>query len=799
MSNPNPVPSHGDGKNLMPDSISGKQLAIMAALGVLCFLLLCLTTSTHIKFLALIATLLAGGTLALRVPDIRERFTLPLVAVAAWVIMQGISTLYAVSGKFAIYEFTKVLFSFGVFVLVVSYETEDRQQVGRRTATIAETITALAGLFSIDMLSTHLLSTPLLTVLGLFTDSYTTLSGVEVGTRMTSLFDNPNIFAGCAGIGVLLSLGLATTAQSRNARRYHVICLAVNALSFVLAFSMGASGMIALAFVVYLIFEQKSRRADLIVLMVETLVLSVAAMFPIYVTSFDAWDGVQPIPLVCTIVVAALLCVADQFSQKTLVPKLQQHTKAVIGLIVAIIVLVGVYAALALNITGSINLGAGETLRRSIYPAAGTYTLQVESDKEVSVVIESQNREDTMMHTSSVLYSGSAQGASFVVPEDSEVVYFNFTAGEATQLVSATYQGDGGQGEVKLGYKLLPGFVANRLQGLFANQNAIQRLVFFEDGMKLFQRSPVYGLGMGAFENGVTSVQSFFYETKYAHNHYIQVLVETGVIGFVLFLGTLLSMAAVLLLNRRKKELAHPMVPALLAALVFMAAHAGVEVVFSSNFYLPLVFFVFALICLCCGEELSLFREKELVKTCVQRGAAVLMGVYVLLLGGNMCAQYMFQKAATYDAIEDCIMVDKFEWADYMLSYVYSASAEENPTYEMEQNLPKYMAKLEQQNSNTIPLYLAQAYFNLGQTEDAIRMLEKYVNYVPSDHATWNAAFNTLMTNVREEQAYVDGVRRIYDMMKQWESENMGTITLDQTVSAFLSYMLPDTVQTPVQ
>ena len=109
------------------------------------------------------------------------------------------------------------------------------------------------------------------------------------------------------------------------------------------------------------------------------------------------------------------------------------------------------------------------------------------------------------------------------------------------------------------------------------------------------------------------------------------------------------------------------------------------------------------------------------------------------------------------------------------------------------------MAKLEQQNSNTIPLYLAQAYFNLGQTEDAIRMLEKYVNYVPSDPATWNAAFNTLMTNIREEQVYVDGVQRIYDMMKQWESENMGTITLDETVSAFLGYMLPDTVQTPVQ
>ena len=50
---------------------------------------------------------------------------------------------------------------------------------------------------------------------------------------------------------------------------------------------------------------------------------------------------------------------------------------------------------------------------------------------------------------------------------------------------------------------------------------------------------PVLGQGLGAFENGVRSVQSFEYDTKYAHNHYIQTLAETGLVGLALFLGLL--------------------------------------------------------------------------------------------------------------------------------------------------------------------------------------------------------------------------------------------------------------------
>ena len=280
-------------------------------------------------------------------------------------------------------------------------------------------------------------------------------------------------------------------------------------------------------------------------------------------------------------------------------PVVDAGQELVIGLLGGGLVLLAAFAAAALTLTGPADLAAGESLRRAEYPGAGEYTLNIQATGPVTVTIESQNQQETMMHTSTVLYSGSADGARFTVPEDSLVTYFNFRAKEGLTLSEASFTGEAGTTALKLEYSLLPGFIANRLQGLFANENAIQRTVFFADGMKLFRRSPVLGLGLGAFESASPGVQSFYYETKYTHNHYVETLLTTGVVGLILFVGMLGLCAAAVWKNLRRKEEADALAPALGAALVFMAGHGAVEVVISSCYYLPIALGVLGLICLC--------------------------------------------------------------------------------------------------------------------------------------------------------------------------------------------------------
>lgn len=749
------------------------------------FVLVCLSAVSTVKGTAVFCVVLAllAGLIGFR--NLRERFHLPMLALALMVLMGGVSTFYAVAGKFALREFLKVLIAFCLAVVMLAAAKGKGAAPGRRIAFVLEWGAAISGVVSIDLISTRWISNVVISLLNKVNLDYFGLTGVEPGVRMTSLFQNPNVFAAIMAIGVMLSLGLVLSAEKERERVGHTVCLYINSLAFVLAFSMGAIAMIAVAFLVYLLLEVKQRRAALFVLMAETLILVLLGVVLVAMTSLDAWTGVQVVPLLCLIVGAAALCVVDKYVGRKVADVLEQHSRVLIVVIAVALVAALGFGLLAYSLTGSATLGAGESLQRSAYPAPGEYTLDVQADGAVNVSIATQNKQDTMMHTRTELYAGPAAGAAFTVPEDSMVVWFTFSSADGATVHTAACQGAEVE-KIPLGYKLLPGFISNRLQGLFANQNAIQRTVFFEDGMKLFARSPIVGSGLGYYENGVMSVQSFFYETKYAHNHYIQAMAETGVVGLVLFLGVLATSAAAVWLERRKKELSHPLTPALGAALVFMAGHAAVEVDFSYFAYLPFAFGVFALISLCCGETLDAKWFSIKTRSWSLGAVGVLVVVFTGFLISNMAAAKLVEKTPTFDSLDRAVKMDAFEYNDYKLAYVNSSgNALDIP--QVQQQAQKYAAELAEVRSNTIAIYLTAYYLANGQVEQGMATAEQFVSYRPSDANAWNQAFDMLAAYADGSEAYRQGVERIVNVLQAWNEENLGTIELREIDRAFLN------------
>lgn len=764
---------------------SSFQQSLPFVLGLPFIWIVSLSSASTVKFVTLALGIAAIAVAIAAFRGMRERLQLPFILLFSFVFVDGISTFYALSGKFALYEYLKVLCAFCLAILLTALSPRDARRTGRWIASLLTTAAAVASLVSIDLISTHWISDPFLKFLSCFTGDYIELTGLSVNTRINSLFENPNIFAGVSGIAVLLGLGLTVSAEQAKGKPIHLVLLYINALAFLLAFSRAATAAIFAAFVVILAVTRKARRTSLFILMFETLVLCICSAAVISSTSFQSWEKVQPIPLICTAGGAALLCLCDCFLGSR-IANIVINRRIVrnswiffIGFVISAVI----FGILAFTLTGPIHLSANEQLTRSTYPQPGTYTLHVQSDAPMLVIILYQSKSNAIMHTQTELYRGEAKDAVFTVPEDSLVVHITTSSRQDVHLYEFSYSGESGNVSLPLRYRLLPSFIANRLQNLRVNDNLILRLVYFGDGLQLFRRSPIIGLGMGSFENAVKSVQSFYYETKYAHNHYIQVMAETGIVGLLVFLG-LFGVSFWALLRGRKAENADPLIPALSAALVFMMLHGFWEIVFSSYAYLPFAFGVFTIINVTCGSSLPQVGKR--VRTVLLPVMLLWIVIYTVLLGQNIQAAKLVREERSMDSLVKAVEMDRFEWADYALSYVYSAG---NPDAgaTTRYHADRFAEHLSKVDSNTIPIYLAEYYFQTDRLEPAFQMIDKYINYIASDEEGWQRAF-TLMENYSQNtDEYRKQVLYIADMMDTWNAEHMGTLTLSAESQAFIN------------
>lgn len=754
-------------------------------LAVFYFFVTCLMLQGCNKGITMLLLLAAVAAIILAGERLGQRMTWPALLLGLYVVMDGISTLYAPSGKFALYEFLKVAAAACMALLLTALEPERPGRTGRCAATVLETAGALASLVSIDMVSTQLLY-KLLNALTAPLGAPVLLGNVLQEQRLKTIFENPNVFAGCAGVAILLALGLAVSTDDKKERCLHLSCLLLNSTAFLLAVSRGAMAAVAAAFLLYLLLERGQRRAVSFVLMMETLALSGAAALCVLPAYAAAGQTIQVLPLLAVLAAAAALCVLDIFAGRPLALRMARRMKTVNIVLLAALGAVVLLAAAAVSWTGAITLQSGESITRGAYLGEGEYTLHVDADGPVMVTVQTQTQEDAVMNRKQTAYKGEADGATFAAPADNRSVTFQIRADEAVHISSIRYEGTA-SGELKLKYKLLPEAIAGRIQTLRSEGNVVQRLVYIKDAMQLFRRSPVVGLGMGAFENGIYSVQSYHYETKYVHNHYVQTMVDTGVIGLALWLGLLgTSAAAVIRRWRRERTETQTMASALGALLLFLMIHAAVEVIFSNGYFLPFGLGALAVINLTCGQMLPLRRAGDKARRWMVRAEGLGLVAFVVLLTMNLWAAQLARRG-TYDAAAQAAEVDPYEWADHKLAYVYNASAEEALPENMQETLVRYMADLEKLNSNSVPKYLAEAYFNLGNVEKGFAMLEKYVDYTSSDPNTWDTSFRIVMQHSNGSEAFRQGAAQLLEKLERWNQQNLGAITLSEDVTAYLN------------
>lgn len=745
--------------------------------------------------------LLAGvGVIALLFfGDERRLWNLPSLLLLGYAAWSWLTVFWAMSGKFHLREGSKLLIAVFFFLLVALRKSFDGAFARRVTGIIAG-LSALYAFLSVEAVSTGITKLLLERLPAINTDNI-----AFNGARLYGIFGNSNIEASVFAIGVLLSVALVCGAEKRWQRVLFTVTLSVSAFAFLLVFSMGAIACFIAAVAVYLIFAGKGRSAALLRML--------GAAVPTLVCGFIAFalfnSERSALVLALLLANAGVSALLELTVSARLSAVLERHEKLAFGVLIAVVLGAGVYAVAAMNVTGPYTFGP--ELYRSEQLSAGEHTIQVEADGAVTVRIYTQNAVQMMSSSSTELYNDVAEGTiTITVPEEDVKTFFRLLAEPQVTVRRVLIDGSA---ELPLRYKLLPGFAAVRVQSFGMNYSEIGRALFRQDALRLWRRSPVIGSGVGAFETGVTAVQDYPYETKYVHNHYLQILLEDGVIGLALYVGALVAMLLALWNKRRamREGELRWVYPALCAAFVMNGAQMLWDVSMSMIVFLCMTYALYGLITGACAEP---FAEKTAAeesggkkkKAQVKRPSPSLLArnfgigftaVVVLTLCGNLYAGAK-AKAPVADNDEflfnlrSAAKLDLYERNDKLLSYVMVSLEDETQSHRAQAD--EYAVQLAKVQSNTIPRYLVSYYVQTEQYGKAIDEAILGATYSASNAETWNGCCMILYYSLidtgespllTQREILMPKLAAYADALRTHNENALVPVAVDETAQAF--------------
>lgn len=231
---------------------------------------------------------------------------------------------------------------------------------------------------------------------------------------------------------------------------------------------------------------------------------------------------------------------------------------------------------------------------------------------------------------------------------------------------------------LKLNYWLLPSFVADRLQGsLLSDYSTWMRLQYDIDGLKLFMQRPLLGYGLGSTEAWLGSVQPYYYESAYVHNHLIQSADDMGIVGLLSLLA-LMGGTAWLLLRRLRKE-SDALAAMLLACWAMMNLHGLMELNFSIRAYQCAAFFLLAAVIALYGTPLLKKEPGRFVRYTAAGLSVVYLVTYGVLVWNNWAVNREREEFTTTSAVAYLSALESFaqrnvlDPEDLQLRYVAQA------------------------------------------------------------------------------------------------------------------------------
>lgn len=729
------------------------------------------------KYIAFFAIIASGIYLVFNKKPLTKTFA----CMSLYFIVCGISTLYANSGKFAINEFIKIIIAFSFFALISHYKKKSIDL-------ILWSMTSLSAVISFITIEGATINK----IAPIFRQFFYKTQEVDYAifdvVRITSIFGNSNVFATMIGVTLFLSLYLYMNGKtwSKNIQAFYLI---LTAHSFWLALSLGSIACLAGSVFISIFFCPKKDRINILVKIIEVILISLISM-ALTITIYT--NNIQSIiPLINVLVFTIIFIKIDEYFCDKTVKFITKNNKIMI-MSIALMFFTIVFAVFyAFNETTEKKIEPGNSFLRVLYLEPGMYTIDIENDdmSSLKVYIDANTEENVILNTTSRIVSQDINGIDpieFVIGEEVEEVAITIlNVGKENDVVIQKAYVTSSNEEViniPLNYKYIPENVIRRVQDIYTNNSFRLRQQFVKDGLELFLSNPILGNGLGGFENAIQSVQKYQYETKYAHNHFVQLLVDGGIIMFISYI--LLLCSCILALFKMKNQMSC----ILMGSLSMIILHGANEFSMSLGQFLPFAYGIFGLI--------SVFDDDIILEKYQKISIVPIMGIFGVLLTGNIYANNaMKSETATIKTLETCAKIDVYEKNDYMLSYVLSTAQVEDEY--INKTAKYYLTKLEKAKSNSISIYLTDYYLNNGDLNKAFEQVNSYIDYSKYDPKTWNTALKTYFYGIvgkNQEQYFnnkeiLENINYLVDKFHTTNNQAISDIILDDEIYSFLRFL----------
>ena len=722
----------------------------------------------------------------------RGRLGIPVLGFLAFLILCGAASLYTSFGAYAYGEYAKLLASGALGLLLLA---RGREQNAGGLLFGFSAVCGVIGLLCIDAGCRGPLFRGFASFMeGLGDAAYQSLDqATYTGARFDGIYNDANLTGSLMALAVLVGLYLIRTGRKPWERFAACFLTGLSAVAFFTAMSRGAILCFGATLLAYLLIAGKEERLGLFFTMAAMGISMV--VFGVVSTSLLAggsfWGTLAALPS------GVLLWLLNEFPARKAASALAGHGKLLAGVLGGGIAAGIAAVILALTLTEPFVFTESNFLYRGADVEGGeTYTFSGDWDKssEITVLVYGSTREQELTSVTETYYNGPLEEASFTVPEDVGHVLMQFRGPAGLELRQVSLS-DGT--EIPMAYTLLPDNIANRLQkNIFEDSSFLLRLQYDIDGWTLFKESPLAGHGLGATEGLLTSVQPFFYESLYLHNHLLQVMDETGLLCLAAFLAFILGTAVLLIRQLRKART--PLVAMLLACLVMMNLHGLMEISFSVQMFQCAAFFLLLLPTVCYGTYTE-GRKRRAAGIVVLVVSDLWLVISVALLGGSLLAQKEYRELdaagmTTGSFIETLERLDRMDaYNDQSYKVNLMGNALQAGGISNEGTAARCARELRETGEFDSCYYVAAYYYlPLGQLENFFDVLQEGLLQERSNSEAWNSAMNLCIQafsqiDPAEADTFAEGVRGIGEAMDRANAYLLVPVALTEENAALLN------------